>query len=61
MQKMCPYCSNILSHSAEYPRESWDKLIYETRNFVVTPTIGALIEGWVLIIRLRPITGGNSI
>lgn len=28
----------------------WDHVLCETENFVVVPTVGALIEGWLLIV-----------
>jgi len=61
MEKMCNYCANILYHNADYPQECWDKVIYETKNFVVTPTVGALIEGWVLIISKRHVTAMGAL
>lgn len=53
MRETCAYCSNILSPTAQPPAEPWDKVIHETPSFVVTPTIGALIGGWALIISKR--------
>ena len=53
MQQSCTYCSNILSPAAQPPLEPWDTVIHETPSFVVTPTVGALIEGWILIISKR--------
>jgi len=49
----CAYCSNILSTREKYPSEPWNKVFDETPCFVVAPTIGALVEGWVLIISKR--------
>jgi diadenosine tetraphosphate (Ap4A) HIT family hydrolase len=34
-------------------KEPWNKVIHETPSFVVTPTVGALKEGWTLIISKR--------
>lgn len=53
MRETCAYCSNILSSTSQPPVEPWNKVIYETSSFVVTPTVGALIESWVLIISKR--------
>jgi ATP adenylyltransferase len=53
MQQSCSYCSNILSRMARPALEPWNKILCETDNFVVTPTVGALVEGWVLIISKR--------
>lgn len=46
----CSYCSNILATHAQGARAPWDKILGETPNFVVTPTLGALVEGWLLVI-----------
>jgi len=53
VKKHCAYCENILSSTIKEQREPWDKIIYETSSFVLTPTVGALIEGWTLIISKR--------
>ena len=31
-------------------REPWNEPLIETRNFVVIPSLGALVEGWVLVV-----------
>jgi ATP adenylyltransferase len=31
-------------------RELWDIPIYESQSFVVLPTVGALVEGWLLVV-----------
>lgn len=53
MRETCAYCSNILSSMAQPSVEPWNKVTYETSSFVISPTAGALIEGWVLIISKR--------
>lgn len=53
MEEICAYCSNILSSTRQTPTRPWNKVIYETSSFVITPTVGALIEGWALIISKR--------
>jgi ATP adenylyltransferase len=53
MNNHCNYCENILSLPINDQREPWDKILYETSNFIVAPTLGALIEGWILIISKR--------
>ena len=32
----------------------WDEVLYETEHFVVVPTVGALVEGWLLIVTKKP-------
>jgi ATP adenylyltransferase len=53
MKRNCIYCLNILSSTGEQSIKPWDKAIYETANFIITPSIGAMIEGWILIISKR--------
>lgn len=49
--KECPYCSLIRqSHKIQENLLSWDKILFETDNFLVTPTLGSIIEGWLLVI-----------
>jgi diadenosine tetraphosphate (Ap4A) HIT family hydrolase len=46
------------SHAAErYApfRDLWDTPIFESPNFVVIPTVGALVEGWLLVVPRQPI------
>jgi ATP adenylyltransferase len=35
-------------------RELWDRPIFESRNFVALPTVGALVEGWLLVVPRTP-------
>lgn len=44
----CPYCTGLLA-----PRpsaEPWDQIIASTRKFVLAPSLGALVPGWLLVI-----------
>jgi diadenosine tetraphosphate (Ap4A) HIT family hydrolase len=49
----CEYCKNIFSLNADTPKQPWNTVLYETPNFVVVPTTGAMVEGWILIISKR--------
>jgi diadenosine tetraphosphate (Ap4A) HIT family hydrolase len=40
----CRLCSDI------GPRESWNKPLFESANFIVLPSVGALVEGWLLLL-----------
>jgi len=44
----CLYCKNILTDSKE--KDVWNRPIIESQNFVVIPTLGAFLIGWLLII-----------
>ncbi|MDQ1405963.1 MAG: hypothetical protein QOG55_1592 [Acidobacteriaceae bacterium] len=43
----CCLCSILTSGSRS---ELWDEPIFESRNFVVIPSLGSLVEGWVLLV-----------
>jgi len=36
-------------------RTLWDTPIFESQNFVVIPTVGALVEGWLLVVPRIPV------
>src|SRR2546430_8587735 len=41
-------------HAVEHysaTRQLWDTPIFESELFVVVPTVGALLEGWLLVVR----------
>src|SRR5260370_23725079 len=43
----CCLCSNLVSaNSSDY----WNRPLFESANFVVIPSLGSLVEGWVLIV-----------
>lgn len=44
-------------HAVEYysaARHLWDTPIFESELFVVVPTVGALVEGWLLVVPKTP-------
>lgn len=43
----CRLCSNSLIHSAN---EFWNVPLLDSPNFIVLPSLGALVEGWVLLV-----------
>ena len=51
MQSRCGYCANFLNPEILLiQRDPWDTVLYESDNFVVVPTLGAIVEGWLLIV-----------
>jgi ATP adenylyltransferase len=36
-------------------RELWDTPLFESANFLAVPTLGALLEGWLLIVPRKPL------
>lgn len=47
MSDRCALCSSI---SPKKNAEHWNRPLFETRNYVVLPSLGALVEGWLLIV-----------
>jgi diadenosine tetraphosphate (Ap4A) HIT family hydrolase len=43
----CTFCSEL---SAQAGRAPWNEFLIETENFAVVPSLGALVEGWLLIV-----------
>jgi ATP adenylyltransferase len=43
----CTLCAELATRSE---RASWNQPLIETKNFVVLPSLGALVEGWLLIL-----------
>jgi diadenosine tetraphosphate (Ap4A) HIT family hydrolase len=43
----CRLCSSLTSHNDV---DFWNKPIFESQNFVVLPSLGALVKGWLLLI-----------
>ena len=47
MGDRCVLCANLTGHkSVEY----WNRPLFESHNYVVLPSLGALVEGWLLIV-----------
>jgi len=44
---VCSLCSNLVSSDSP---DLWNQALFETANFVVIPSLGSLVEGWVLIV-----------
>lgn len=43
----CCLCSSLASRNS---RDFWNQPLFETANFAVLPSLGSLVEGWVLIV-----------
>ncbi|MGA2086413.1 MAG: hypothetical protein ABSG60_12945 [Terracidiphilus sp.] len=43
----CAFCSNSAFDDSP---EDWNQPLLESRNFAVLPSLGALVEGWLLIV-----------
>lgn len=43
----CAFCDNL---SREKPQAPWDRILFDSGNFVICPTKGSLVPGWLLVI-----------
>jgi ATP adenylyltransferase len=46
----CGYCSGFLNPQSDDRNAIWNTRLVESENFVVVPTLGMLLPGWLLII-----------
>src|SRR5689334_5777564 len=46
-RQVCRFCVDNVSISAVDP---WDRPLLSTDNFYVVPSLGSLVEGWLLVI-----------
>jgi diadenosine tetraphosphate (Ap4A) HIT family hydrolase len=54
MLQVFPFLKAISRWDAEDKVPPWDQVLFESDNFVVVPTVGAIVEGWVLIVPREP-------
>lgn len=58
----CKFCQILNPTSLMGPDQSiWDEHLLETENFVVTPTMGALLSRWLLVSPKRHVTSISQI
>jgi diadenosine tetraphosphate (Ap4A) HIT family hydrolase len=50
-----------ISQTSTLSIEKVDTILHETKNFVVTPTVGSLVEGWLLIISKSHFVSGGQL
>jgi len=46
----CRYCENVFSIPSGSEGGLPDRILFESEHFVAVPTVGSLVEGWLLII-----------
>lgn len=46
----CRFCVRFRSFVSNQSVDPWDKILFESKNFAVFPSLGALIEGWLLLV-----------
>jgi len=49
----CRYCENIFSESLTREAGVQNHILFESEHFVAVPTLGALVQGWLLIVSKR--------
>ena len=49
MSNCCQFGANLTGENSRH-LEPWDEVLFESANFVAVPTLGALIEGWLLLV-----------
>lgn len=47
LHSTCCYCQSFLSGNNKH---SWDQVLYESDNFVVVPSLGSIVPGWLLLV-----------
>ncbi len=57
----CPYCSNIFHAVIDTSNQPWNRKILETPHFIVVPTLGAIVEGWILVISKRHVVSMGAL
>lgn len=50
MRETCSFCAKIASGQADQEACPWDRVLFQSPNFVVLPTVGAIVEGWLLLV-----------
>ncbi|MBC8491030.1 MAG: hypothetical protein H8D42_00535 [Candidatus Marinimicrobia bacterium] len=50
MTTNCKICHTLTPPSHSQQIEIYDTVLLESQNFVVVPTVGALVEGWLLLL-----------
>jgi diadenosine tetraphosphate (Ap4A) HIT family hydrolase len=46
----CTYCEGFLMPGAPHRESRWNRRVLEAEHFVVVPTLGMLVPGWLLIV-----------
>jgi len=50
MDNRCRLCTVFKPTGSSKCVQSWDKILFQSKNFAVFPSLGALVEGWLLIV-----------
>ena|ERR1017187_6685559 len=55
MKKSHSFQTNHAVEAYSASRDLWDTPIFESHSFVALPTVGALVEGWLLVVPREPV------
>ena len=47
MSSLCCFCSKLVLANSSEP---WDKVLRDTGNFIIAPSKGSLVPGWLMVI-----------
>jgi len=50
MNESCRLCRKLTKEKIDLESNPWDTIILQSQNFVVLPTVGAIVKGWVLVV-----------
>lgn len=50
MKETCRFCTKLAMGCTEQEAGPWDRVLFQSPNFVALPTLGAITEGWVLLV-----------
>jgi len=50
MRECCRICEQLQFDQTDLEANPWNTILFESPNFVVMPTLGAIVEGWTLIV-----------
>ena len=50
MLEKCCLCEALSMNNSKGSKFIWNKILFQSRNFVAIPTIGSTIEGWLLLV-----------
>lgn len=53
MEASCRFCTKFLAGKIGQRDIIWDYVLFQSHNFVVVPSLGAIVEGWLLVVPKR--------
>ena len=50
MSTTCKFCVKFAGNAPAGGSEAWDRILFASTNFVVVPTVGSIVPGWLLVV-----------